>query len=156
MEVQEYNCHVGSDDGTAAEATHLLDWVEQMNEASKKFGKEFRICATLKKNMEEAGFVDVHEEVYKVPIGPWAKGKKNKELGIYYRAQFIDAVEPFTMALFTRVLGYTAEQTKEVVAQVKPHLINPKLHMYVPFYLCLGQETRIRPRHGTRHDSLRW
>lgn len=140
MEMQEYNCYVDSDDGTAAEAAHLLEWVEQMNEASKKFGKEFRVCAVLKKNMEDAGFVDVREEIYKVPIGPWAKGKKNKELGIYYRAQFVDAVEPFTMALFTRVLGYNSEEAKKVVERVKTDLINPKLHMYVNFYYVWGRK----------------
>jgi hypothetical protein len=140
MEMQEYHCHVYSDDGTAAEAIYLLDWVEQMNEASKSFGKELRTANGLKKHMENAGFVDLHEEIYKVPIGPWAKGKRNKELGMYYRAQFVDAVEPFTMALFTRVLKYTAEEAQIVVARVKKDLINPNLHMYVNFYYIWGRK----------------
>ena len=30
----------------------------------------------LKKWFEDAGFVNVTEEVFKIPIGPWAKGKQ--------------------------------------------------------------------------------
>lgn len=140
MEMQEYHCEVLSDDNTAEQATYLIDWVEQMNEASKKFGKELATANGLRKQMADAGFIDVHEEIYKVPIGPWAKGRRNKELGIYYRAQFVDAVEPFTMALFTRVLGYTAEEALIIVARVKGDLLNPKLHMYVNFHYIWGRK----------------
>ncbi|KAK5196120.1 hypothetical protein LTR99_008071 [Exophiala xenobiotica] len=140
MEMQEYQCHVWSDDGTVDEAIYLQDWVEQMNEASKRFGKELKTAAALKTHMQNAGFVEVHEEIYKVPIGPWAKGKKYKELGSFYRAQFIDAVEPFTLALFTRVLGYSADEAKIIIARVKKDLVNPKLHMYVHFHFVWGRK----------------
>ncbi|KEF57548.1 uncharacterized protein A1O9_05465 [Exophiala aquamarina CBS 119918] len=146
IEMQEYSCIVLSDDGIASEATHLLEWAEQMNEASKKSVKELRVCALLKKNMEDVGFVDVHEEIYKVPSGPWAKGKRSKEVGLYYRAQFVDAVEPFTMTLFTRVLGSNAEDAKKdakkLVDRFKTDLINPKLHMYVHLYYIWGSKPK--------------
>lgn len=140
MEMQEYHCHVYSDDGSLGEAVYLRDWVEQMNEASKQFGKELKTAAGLKRQMQDAGFIDVHEEIYKCPIGPWAKGKRYKELGTFYRAQFADAVEPFTLALFTRVLGYTENQAKIVIARVKRDLINPKLHSYVNFHFVWGKK----------------
>jgi SAM-dependent methyltransferase len=139
LEMQEYHCHVYSDDGTADGAIHLRDWVEQMNEASLKFGKELKTGASLRGYMVQAGLVDVQEEIYKVPIGPWAKGKTFKELGAFYRAQFIDAVEPFTLALFTRVLGYTTEEAQIVIANVKNDLTNPRFHMYANFHFVWGR-----------------
>jgi len=35
-----------------------------------------------KSYLEELGFVDVVERRFNCPIGPWAKGKKNKTLGV--------------------------------------------------------------------------
>ena len=69
--------------------------------------------------MEDAGFFDVQEEIYKVPIGPWAKRKKFKKLEKYFLAQFLDCIEPFLLALFTRPLGYTVDETKVMVAKIK-------------------------------------
>ena len=66
--------------------------------------------------------------------------EKYKELGTFYRAQFLDAVEPFTLALFTRVLGYSADEAKIVIARVKRDLVNPKLHMYVHFHFVWGRK----------------
>ncbi len=67
-----------------------------------------------------------------------------KELGTFYRAQFLDAVEPFTLALFTRVLGYSEDEAKMVVAGVKNDLRNPRTHMWVPFHFVYGR----RPESG--------
>jgi SAM-dependent methyltransferase len=139
FEMQEYHCQVYSDDDSLDKAVWLKDWVEQMNEASKQFGKVLKTANLIKGYMIDAGFVDIHEEIYKCPIGRWAKGKRYKELGMYYRAQFYDAVEPFTLALYTRVLGYSVEQAWAVIAKVKEDLVNPKLHLYVNYHFVWGQ-----------------
>ncbi len=73
-----------------------------------------------------------------IPIGPWAKNKRYKEIGRYYRAQFLEAVEPFSLALYTRVLGYSYEQTQVIMANVRNDLSNPRLHLYVNFHFCRG------------------
>lgn len=139
MEMQEYHCEVYSDDGSLDEAIWLKNWVEEMNEASKRFGKELKTANKVKTFMQDAGFADVHEEIYKCPIGPWAKGRRYKELGIYYRAQFHDAVEPFTLALFTRVLGYSSDQAKVTIERVKQDLLNPKVHLYGHYHFVWGK-----------------
>ncbi|KIW77709.1 hypothetical protein Z517_07542 [Fonsecaea pedrosoi CBS 271.37] len=140
MEMQEYHCHVYSDDDTLDQAIYLKNWVEEMNEGSMRFGKELKTANKLKNYMQEAGFVDIHEEVYRCPIGPWARGKRYKELGTYYRAQFVDAVEPFTLAMFTRILGYSIDQALVTIQRVKQDLINPRLHLYVHFHFVWGKK----------------
>jgi SAM-dependent methyltransferase len=66
IEMQEYHCHVFSDDDTLSQVPFLADWVEQTNEAAEKHGKPLRIANKLKQFMQEAGFEDVREEVHKV------------------------------------------------------------------------------------------
>jgi SAM-dependent methyltransferase len=66
LEMQEDERWVRSDDNSMEEATWIKYWQQQMLEASLKFGKSFGSVPHLKKIMEDAGFVDVHENVYKV------------------------------------------------------------------------------------------
>ena len=84
-------------------------------------------------------WMTITDVVIKVPIGPWAKGARNKEIGRWYRAQFVDAVEPFSLVLYTRVLGYTNEQTQVIMANVRNDLKNPDLHLYVNFHFTYGR-----------------
>ena len=64
--------------------------------------------------MEEAS-----TDFIQVPIGRWAKDKRMKEMGLLYGCQFVEAIDAFSLALYTRVLGYTYEQTLVIIANVK-------------------------------------
>lgn len=80
--------------------------------------------------------------------------------------QFLDAVEPFTLALvclhryelvqpaskslafsltkhsqqFTRILGYSENEARAVVARVKNDLVNTEAHTYAPFHFIWGRK----------------
>lgn len=140
LEMQEYQTWIFSDDDTIDRAPWVREWNTGVDEASIKFGKRFRTAQQHKQWMQEAGFIDVREEIYKAPIGPWAKGKKFKELGTWYRATLLEAVEPFVLGLYTRFLGYTAEQARVVVAETRRELLDPQLHLYVPFHFVYGRK----------------
>lgn len=73
-------------------------------------------------------------------MGPWAKGCRYKELGLFFQAHTLDAVEPFTLALFTRALGYSAEEAHATIARVKNDVRNPNAHLYVPFFFIWGRK----------------
>lgn len=55
--------------------------------------------------MEDAGFINVTQKEYKVPSGPWPKDPRMKDIGKYNLLNMLEAIEGFTIALFTRVLG---------------------------------------------------
>lgn len=58
----------------------LFQWCKLGSEAVEKVGRPFAINDDLAGWLKEAGFVNVTEEVYKVPCGLWAK---KKEIGRY-------------------------------------------------------------------------
>jgi trans-aconitate methyltransferase len=67
LEVQEYDAWVySSDDPEMKEAPATLDWVEKLSLVSKVVGKPLNVAQFQKKWMEDAGFVDVQERVFKV------------------------------------------------------------------------------------------
>jgi hypothetical protein len=72
-----------SDDGTIAEDSILHGWGPRVLEAGRLMGKSMEVGQYTKQRIQEAGFVDVREQKFKLPIGPWSSDPKMKELGLW-------------------------------------------------------------------------
>jgi len=68
---------------------------------------------------------------YNWPCGPWPKGKKNKMLGEWALEDFI-AGSKSTITLFTRILGWSAEEYQILLAKVHSEYKEQKTHLYLP------------------------
>ena len=69
-EVQEHEGWIFSDDDTidrGGKATK--QWLDLLDEATTKFGKQLNVAARHKQWMIDAGFVDVQDDIYKVSFG---------------------------------------------------------------------------------------
>jgi len=76
-----------------------------------------------------------------VPIGPWAKDRKLKNLGLFQLEQMVDCVEPFTLALLTRVLNWSNEDTQNLMDGVRKDFKNwRKTHLYITFHFVYGRK----------------
>ncbi|KAL1971102.1 hypothetical protein VTN77DRAFT_53 [Rasamsonia byssochlamydoides] len=132
--------HFLSDDDTAQKAENCQSWLQKLRDASEKFGKSIEDVRQWKEKMEKAGFVDVKEEIFKVPIGAWPKDPKLKEIGKFQQVQQIQAADSYTPALFSRVLGWTSEEIEVLLAKVRNELKDRSLHMYIPIYFVYGRK----------------
>lgn len=74
-----------------------------------------------------------------MPVGPWAKDPKQKEFGKLERAHMQMSVESHTPALYTRVLGYSQEKTRELIDNVKAEFRDRSLHLYTVYRFITGQ-----------------
>ncbi len=81
FELCEYDPRFVSDDGTLPADSYETKWSTLMCEASEKYGRPVPHYPEYKHMLEEAGFEDVHEEVFKVPSSPWPKDARLKEIG---------------------------------------------------------------------------
>jgi len=99
-------------------------------EATDKIGRPITIAPKFKEMMEKAGFVDVVERKSRWPTNKWAKDPKLKELGMWSAAASLSGVEGIAMALFTRVLGWSAEETTTFCSAVRKDFKNPRIHGY--------------------------
>jgi hypothetical protein len=71
-------------------------------------GQSFTVADTMKSDIEKAGFVNVVEQIFKVPLGGWAADPKLKELGLWALLSFDTGLEGYALATLTRVLGVSA------------------------------------------------
>lgn len=65
-----------------------------------------------------------------MPLSPWAKAKKLKELGKFQQIATLDGLEPYGLALFTRYLGWTPEKVQLLLMGVRKELKDPRVHVY--------------------------
>ncbi|PGH18639.1 hypothetical protein AJ79_00418 [Helicocarpus griseus UAMH5409] len=140
FELQDFEVWGYCDDGSIEKATAGLLWREKVIEASQKFGKDMKVVHKYADMMKEAGFVDVKDDIYKVPLSPWAKDKKLKEIARYQQLVMIESVEAYTLALFTRVLGWSPEEVHVLMASVKNEIKDLSIHTYGKMHIVYGQK----------------
>lgn len=51
-----------------------------------------------------------------------------------------ESVESYTMALFTRVLGWTSEEVRVFLTKVRKEMEDRSLHLYTKFVYVYGQK----------------
>ncbi len=87
----------------------------------------------MRASIEAAGFVDVHERLYKVPMGPWAKDKLLKEVGVLNLQHWKSGLEGYAMWLLTK-FGAPSPWTKAEVdvylVNVRKELMDSRIHAY--------------------------
>ena len=125
---------VRSDDGTLPPDCALSRWCSLMLQAGQLCGRPDSVAPRCKSLMLEAGFVDVVELQFKWPTNPWPADKRMKELGMWHQVNQADGLEGATMAMFTRVLGWTQLQVQEFVVEVKKNTRDRSIHAYWPLY----------------------
>lgn len=141
LEMQEYEVWIRSeDDPELLNAPVIAQWQELVDKASIMFGKRLNIAESVKQRFIDAGFEDVRDDVYKVPIGTWPLDPKLKVLGLYQREQICDCVESVTLALLTRVLKWSNEETQVLIAKVRSDLRNKKQHLHSTFHFVYGRK----------------
>jgi hypothetical protein len=59
--------------------------------------------------IQEAGFVDVREHKFKLPIGPWSSDPKMKELGLWNLLFFLQDIEGFCLFMCAKVMGVSID-----------------------------------------------
>jgi hypothetical protein len=132
LEMAELTFPVQNDDGTLSPDMPIYQWSSYMVEASRRIGQSLENPKYYAPWMREAGFVNVQCVVYKWPANPWPRGKKEKTLGLWNMINTLDGLEGFTMAIFTRVLGWAPEEVTVFLAGVRNDTRNRNVHNYYP------------------------
>ncbi|KAJ5654265.1 hypothetical protein N7490_001268 [Penicillium lividum] len=139
VEVQEFEAMLTSDDGTHVLAPTVIDWIDKLNKASTKFGKPMNVAPRVQSWMESGGFVNVTNDIFKCPVGGWAKNRPLKEIGRLGKFLVLRIVEPYSLALFTRVLGLSYQEVQVYMEKVRTELMNSNVHLYFFFHFVYGQ-----------------
>ncbi|KAH0558736.1 hypothetical protein GP486_004618 [Trichoglossum hirsutum] len=128
VEFSDWDLHPYSSDGTLKPDSAYLKQHQITLHACDQIGRDASPGEKLFSRLKAAGFQNLIHQVFKLPMGPWAKNSKLKELGAFNLLQYLEGVEGFTLAPFTRVLGWTPQEVQVFLVDVRRDCRDPKIH----------------------------
>lgn len=90
-------------------------------------------------NLKALGFTEIHVKWHNWPLGPWAKHQKNKVIGTWALADFLDGVGALN-AIFTRVLGWEQAKVESFIEEVREELRAQTMPCYQPICFCYARK----------------
>jgi SAM-dependent methyltransferase len=126
----EMSIQFKSDDGTLTPDHVLSQWSDIFHEASNRFGKSFYEVWNLSKYAREVGFVDIVENVYKVPVNGWPADPRMKEIGRWNYLHCTQGAEGWGLFLLTKVMGWEVEAAQVFIAKFRNGLKERRVHAY--------------------------
>lgn len=140
VELHEFDFTVHCDDGSLPADSTLAQWVDLIGGAAAKAGFPPDVTPKLPGMLRDAGYVDVVARGVKWPINPWPRDPKHKELGRWAHENFRLACEGMSLALLTRVEGWSVEEVQVFLAKLRGDLQNRKYHAYWNFWVTYGRK----------------
>ncbi|KAL6408887.1 hypothetical protein AUP68_07835 [Ilyonectria robusta] len=131
IESYEGSPNIGSDDGTVTKTSAMGQWGEIFVEGGRKLGRSFSLLEDeeQRKGIEAAGFVDIEESNFKVPIGTWSKDPVLKEAGQYFQAAILQDIEG-TLLFVAHLLGWSKEEIGVFGAHYRREIRSKSIHAY--------------------------
>ncbi|KAF4982962.1 hypothetical protein FZEAL_1532 [Fusarium zealandicum] len=129
------------DDDSVPKDQALYRWSNLMREGTAKAGLSLDGSLELKQKMLDRGFSNVTETWYKWPINRWPKDPKVKDIGGWSMENALSGLSAMSLALFTRVLGWTREDVEMFLVEVRKDLRNKNIHGYWRVLAVSGQKS---------------
>jgi hypothetical protein len=113
----------------------FVQWNNLFAECGERMGKTFKTAAQMRQKIIDAGFVDVVEKKWKVPIGGWSSDPKLKHVGLYTLLFLDGSLEGFALYMLKEIMGWKYEEIQVLVAKMRQALRNwRKLYPYYEMY----------------------
>ncbi|KAK2627424.1 hypothetical protein QTJ16_003390 [Diplocarpon rosae] len=153
MEHVEIDMEPRCDDGTAPPHSKLVEWTRLLLDATARAQRPLAFNPHTRRQLERAGFVDIREQIIKVPLNPWEKDPHLKDIGRWYNLGLTQGLQALSLGPLTRVWQWTAAEVEALIADVKKEICSKRYHFYCNMYVLLPFPPISRPRSMARGDT---
>ena len=135
------------DDGTVPSGWPIRAWHSYLEEGAMKMDspKSLHVADKLARWMRDAGYVDVHEQIDRIPMNSWPKDPFLKQVGRLWEANWLDGLSAFSYRLLgPEGLGWTRNEIEVFLIDVRKCIKDRNVHAYQKMYVVYGR----RPKEG--------
>ncbi|EED11451.1 conserved hypothetical protein [Talaromyces stipitatus ATCC 10500] len=140
LELHEPQSWVVSDDDSMTRCEYTTQFQTKCVEAAKKFCKDINLAHSHKQRLLDTGFVDVQEDIIRLPLGSWPRDRRLKEIGRFWLEHMVAGVEVYTLGFIGKVLGWSEIECRMLIAKCTEELRDRKNHLYVNLYVVRGRK----------------
>jgi len=112
---------------------------ELAHQAFAKFGMNVTLPKVLEPLLRDAGYENIHCIVKKVPIGPWARDKTLRVVGMYQKIAILDLMPALPGRPFT-ALGMSRSESQVTLDHARNGLSDMSVHRYFHYYFWYAQK----------------
>ncbi len=88
---------------------------------------------------------------FQVPAAPWARSRRQKEIGLYQQQNMLDASSAYGPAHFTRVLGWSPQEYEILSAGCRNELKDLRMQLYSNLFVVYVMKPQGTAT-GTDHE----
>lgn len=111
-------------DGSLKEGSALWKWGRKIAAICATLGIDASSALEHGDRLRNRGFTDVSEVHLPCPLGPWAKGQRQKRLGWMARKDLYEGIDGISKKLFL-MLGDTEAEVDAFIEKCKEELMDP-------------------------------
>ncbi|KAI9863974.1 MAG: hypothetical protein M1824_006012 [Vezdaea acicularis] len=127
-ELVEFHVIPSSYDASLPQPSQIMELYNVLAVAAGRVGIDLAVSTKFKGLMEQAGYANVREEVFDLPLGGWPKDPRLKEIGVFQRVQMVEGLQGIAMGLLTRVMGWSTQKVEVFLAGVRAEMKNKRVH----------------------------
>lgn len=131
IELVDLDIEPNSYDNSLPDNSQMREWSKCLKKTSAAVGLDLDVAKKFKQLLLDAGFEDVQEVVYDLPVGDWSEDGRLKEVGRFQRFQFLEGLPAIGTALFMRVEGWTKHRLEVFMAGVRREGSSRNVHMLI-------------------------
>lgn len=128
IELVEMHVIPTSPDNTLPPNSQILELYTTLAEVSREVGLDLAVAQKYGSMMVSAGFEDVVEEVFDLPIGDWMSDRRMKEVGAFQHFQMLEGLHGIAFGALTRVAGWTPTKVQVFLAGVRREMKDRAVH----------------------------
>lgn len=128
IEIVEMHVIPSSHDDSLPANSQIMEFYNVLAEIGTKIGIDLAVAQKFKAMMTKAGFEDVTEEVFDLPLGDWPEGRRMKEVGLFQRFQMVEGIHGIGFGLLTRVAGWSSQRVEAFLAGVRREMLDRNVH----------------------------
>jgi SAM-dependent methyltransferase len=130
-----------SDDNTIPPNSGYVESGRLYFEMAEKMGAPLDAPRSWADQMRAAGFTNVQDIVFKLPMGSWPRSKRLRTVGRLEQMMILEGgFEAYMLRGYTQVLGGRPEDLQVVLALAKREIKDPSVHTYVLFHITYGMK----------------
>lgn len=139
LELQEFHIPIESPDGSVREGGALWRWGRAIQRVCGRLGIDSMGALRHPDRLRARGFAGVEEVHLRAPLGPWAKGRRQKRLGWMGRKDLYEGIDGISKKLFVMMGEGTEDEVDGFLDECKRELMDPLIHPYMPLDVTWGQ-----------------
>ncbi|KAI1751502.1 S-adenosyl-L-methionine-dependent methyltransferase [Xylaria castorea] len=129
--------------------TSFYKWLRYWKTGVKKLGTTVYYPLEYKRLLTEAGFKNVTERKYAVPVNAWPPGKQLQRIGSMMALNINTILEPMSLPVFTGVLGWSPDALESLLTEVRKEIADVRMHAFMTLFTVYAQKPRGESSSGS-------